>query len=65
MLGKMLPLVPDDPIVLVGAGGLGFSAIAMLRAPGHQAIISINISANKYDAAFKTSVKAAVMGGFA
>jgi hypothetical protein len=33
---KILALEPDDPIVLVGADGLGLPAIAMLRALGHQ-----------------------------
>jgi propanol-preferring alcohol dehydrogenase len=50
---KMLPLAPDDPIVPVGAGGLGISVTAMLHALGHQAIIGVDISANKHDAVFK------------
>jgi len=59
---KVMPLAPDDPVVLVGAGGLGLSAIAMLRALGHQAIISVDINAEKRDAAIKSGAKAAVDG---
>lgn len=59
---KLMPLAPDDPVVLVGAGGLGLQAISMLRALGHQAIISVDISAEKREAAIKSGAKAAVDG---
>jgi alcohol dehydrogenase, propanol-preferring len=59
---KVMPLAPDDPVVLVGAGGLGLSAIAMLRALGHQVIISVDISADKCAAAVKAGAKVAVDG---
>jgi alcohol dehydrogenase, propanol-preferring len=48
---KLLPLKPDEPVLLMGAGGLGFAAIAMLRALGHINIISVDISKAKRDAA--------------
>ncbi|KAK4551370.1 hypothetical protein LTR86_011211 [Recurvomyces mirabilis] len=48
---KVLPLHPDDPILLVGAGGLGLQAISMLRALGHEAIISMDLSESKRAAA--------------
>jgi alcohol dehydrogenase, propanol-preferring len=48
---KLLPLKPDQPVLLMGAGGLGFAAIAMLRALGHENIISVDISKAKRDAA--------------
>lgn len=41
---KVRPANPVEPILLLGAGGLGLSAIAMLKALGHQAIISADIS---------------------
>jgi alcohol dehydrogenase/propanol-preferring alcohol dehydrogenase len=44
---KVMPLSPDEPIVLFGAGGLGLAAISMLKALGHTAILSIDISAEK------------------
>ena len=33
---KILPLEPDEPVVIFGAGGLGLTAIAILRAPRHR-----------------------------
>ena len=33
---KAMPLPPDEPIVVVGAGGLGMNAIAVLKALKHQ-----------------------------
>ncbi len=60
---KVMPLAPDDPVVLVGAGGLGLSAIAMLRALGHQAIVSVDLSAEKRDAALQAGATAVVDGG--
>ncbi len=41
---KVMPLPADEPIVLIGAGGLGLNAIAVLRALGHRAICSVDIS---------------------
>lgn len=38
---KVMTLEPGDPVVLVGAGGLGLAAIGMLRALGHEAVISV------------------------
>ena len=46
---KAMPLPPDEPIVLVGAGGLGLNAIAVLKALKHRNIISVDISAEKRD----------------
>jgi propanol-preferring alcohol dehydrogenase len=48
---KVLPLPPDEPVVLVGAGGLGLNAIAILRALGHRRIVSVDVSAEKLAAA--------------
>jgi alcohol dehydrogenase/propanol-preferring alcohol dehydrogenase len=62
---KVLPLPPDDTVVLIGAGGLGLSAIAMLRALGHRAIVSVDIGADKRQAALDAGASAAVDGGAA
>ena len=59
---KAMPLEPNEPIVLVGAGGLGLSAIAMLRALGHEAIISIDLSPEKRVAAIQAGATAVVDG---
>ena len=59
---KAMPLEPDDPIVLVGAGGLGLAAVGMLKALGHRAIISVDISPEKREAALDAGATAAVDG---
>jgi len=48
---KTMPLPPDEPIVLVGAGGLGLNAISVLKALGHRRIVSVDVSQQKLDAA--------------
>jgi alcohol dehydrogenase, propanol-preferring len=59
---KAMPLEPNQPIVLVGAGGLGLNAIAVLKAMKHQNIISVDVSAEKRDAAIKAGAVKAVDG---
>jgi alcohol dehydrogenase/propanol-preferring alcohol dehydrogenase len=59
---KALPMPPDYPIVLIGAGGLGLSAIAMLKALGHRNIASVDISADKRQAALDAGATAVVDG---
>lgn len=46
-VSKIMPLDPDQPVVLIGAGGVGLTGIAMLRAFGHRAIVSVDLSAEK------------------
>ena len=48
---KVMPMPADEPIVLVGAGGLGLNAIAVLKAVGHRNIVVVDISAEKRAAA--------------
>jgi alcohol dehydrogenase/propanol-preferring alcohol dehydrogenase len=57
---KIMPLAPDDAAVLIGAGGLGLSAVAMLRALGHRNIVSVDISAEKRQAALDAGASAFV-----
>lgn len=59
---KVMPLAPDEPVVLVGAGGLGLNAIAILRAMGHRAIVIVDISAAKRAAAMAAGATASVDG---
>ncbi len=59
---KVMPLPPDEPVVLVGAGGLGLQAIAVLRALGHRNIISVDISAEKRAAAAEAGATQTVDG---
>lgn len=57
---KVFPLEAEDAVVLIGAGGLGLSAIAMLRALGHQKIISLDIGTDKLESAKKAGATATV-----
>lgn len=59
---EAFPLDPEDAVVLIGAGGLGLSAISALRALGHQKIISVDIDQVKRDAALKVGATAVVDG---
>jgi alcohol dehydrogenase/propanol-preferring alcohol dehydrogenase len=61
-INKVMPLAPTEPIVLVGAGGLGMNAIAVLKAMKHRNIISVDVSAEKRDAALNAGATKAVDG---
>lgn len=50
-IAKIMPLEPDTPVVLIGAGGVGLLAVAMLRALGHRRIVSVDVAAEKREAA--------------
>lgn len=50
-IAKIMPISPEAPVVLIGAGGVGLMAIAMLKALGHKAIFSVDLSAEKRHAA--------------
>ena len=59
---KAMPLAPTQPIVLVGAGGLGLNAIAVLKALKHQNIVSVDVSPEKREAALKAGAHKVVDG---
>ena len=59
---KLMPLPPETPVVLIGAGGLGLSAIGILRALGHRNIVSVDTSAEKRAAAEAAGATATVDG---
>jgi alcohol dehydrogenase/propanol-preferring alcohol dehydrogenase len=50
-VSKIMPLPADDPVLLIGAGGVGLAAISMLKAYGHRNIISVDIGDDKLAAA--------------
>ena len=50
-VNKLKPFGADDWIVVMGAGGLGLMAVAMLNAMGHKRIASCDIDASKFAAA--------------
>jgi alcohol dehydrogenase, propanol-preferring len=59
---KVMPVPKHEAIVLVGAGGLGMNAIAVLKAMGHENIVSVDVSAEKRAAALKAGAHKAVDG---
>ena len=59
---KVLPVGVGQSVVLIGAGGLGLAAIAVLRALGQEAIVSVDVSADKRAAALAAGATAAVDG---
>ena len=59
---KVMPLPPDEPLLIVGAGGLGLSALALLKAMGHRNTIVVDISAEKRAAALAAGAAQVVDG---
>jgi alcohol dehydrogenase/propanol-preferring alcohol dehydrogenase len=53
---------PDSPILMIGAGGLGHSAIAMLAALGHRNIIVVDVDEAKRSAALEAGATVALDG---
>ena len=50
-VSKLSPIPRDEWVVVIGAGGLGLSAIGMLRALGHERIVAVDIDDAKLAAA--------------
>jgi D-arabinose 1-dehydrogenase-like Zn-dependent alcohol dehydrogenase len=61
-VAKLKPLPPDEWVAITGAGGLGLSAIAMLRASGHDRIVALDVDRRKLAAAEKSGATATVDG---
>lgn len=59
---KVMPLAPEEPIVLVGAGGLGMNAIEILKALKHKNIVVVDVSAEKRAAALREGASKTVDG---
>ena len=62
---KIMPLAPHEPVVLIGAGGLGLAAIEMLKAFGHETIITVEINPEKRAAAMAAGATNTVDGSVA
>lgn len=60
---KAMPLDPDRPVLVVGAGGLGMVAIALLKALGQRQIIAADVSAEKRQAALDAGATLAIDNG--
>ena len=59
---KVMPLPPEEPVVLVGAGGLGMNAIEILKALGHKNIVVFDVSAEKREAAMREGASQTIDG---
>ena len=59
-VSKLAPIAPEEWVAVIGAGGLGLSAITMLRAGGHERIISLDIDEVKLRAATAAGAAAIV-----
>jgi alcohol dehydrogenase, propanol-preferring len=59
-VAKLNPIPREEWVAVVGAGGLGLSAISMLRALGHTRIVAVDTDKAKLDAAEKTGAAAVV-----
>jgi alcohol dehydrogenase/propanol-preferring alcohol dehydrogenase len=59
---KIMPIAPTEPVVLVGAGGLGLAAISILKALGHQMILSVDIDPAKRASALAMGAAHAIDG---
>jgi D-arabinose 1-dehydrogenase-like Zn-dependent alcohol dehydrogenase len=62
-VAKLKPIPADEWVAVIGAGGLGLSAISILRAMAHQRIVAVDIDSAKLDAAEKAGAAATVHGG--
>jgi D-arabinose 1-dehydrogenase-like Zn-dependent alcohol dehydrogenase len=61
-LKKVGPVIKDEPVVIMGAGGLGLMAIALHKAMGGKSVVMVDIDPAKRDAALKAGAIAAVDG---
>jgi D-arabinose 1-dehydrogenase-like Zn-dependent alcohol dehydrogenase len=61
-VSKLNPIPGDEWVAVMGAGGLGLMAIEMLKAAGHQRIVSVDVDAAKLSAARTAGAAGAVDG---
>jgi alcohol dehydrogenase, propanol-preferring len=61
-VSKLVPVPPSEWVAVIGAGGLGLSAIGMLRALGHEKIAAVDIDEEKLHAALNAGAAASVDG---
>lgn len=61
-VSKLQPVPRDEWVAVVGAGGLGLSAVGFLRALGHERIVSIDVDDAKWSAALAAGAAATLNG---
>lgn len=59
-LKKLQPILAEQPIVVIGAGGLGLMCLSLLKAMGGKGAIVVDIDAAKREAATKAGALAVV-----
>jgi D-arabinose 1-dehydrogenase-like Zn-dependent alcohol dehydrogenase len=59
-VSKLNPIPREEWIIVIGAGGLGLSAISLLRAMGHEGILATDIDDTKLNAAKNAGAAAIV-----
>lgn len=62
-VNKVLPLAPTDPVVVIGAGGVGLTAIALLQALGHRNVVAMDVSAGNLELAKGLGATTSVLAG--
>lgn len=62
-VNKVLPLPPERPVVVIGAGGVGLSAVGMLNALGHKAICAVDINEANLELARNAGASTTVIAG--
>jgi D-arabinose 1-dehydrogenase-like Zn-dependent alcohol dehydrogenase len=61
-VSKLNPIPREEWIAVIGAGGLGLSAIGMLRALGHERIVAVDVDSAKLKAAEAAGAAATIDG---
>ena len=61
-VAKLQPIPRPEWVMVIGAGGLGLSAIGMLRALGHENIVAVDIEERKLTAALAAGAAASLDG---
>lgn len=61
-LKKVGPMIKDEPVVIMGAGGLGLMAIALHKAMGGKSVVMVDIDPVKREAALKAGAVVAIDG---
>src|SRR5437588_1657704 len=64
-LKKVAATLKDEPVVIIGAGGVGLMGVTLARKMGAKDVIIVDIDAGKRDAAMKAGATAAVDGSAA
>ena len=59
-VSKLNPIPREEWVIVIGAGGLGLSAISLLRAMGHRCILAADIDNTKLNAAKEAGAAAIV-----